>query len=35
MYAAILSIIVFSVVFIELLEWIELTLFRPEKRARA
>ena len=35
MYAAILSIIVFSVVFIELLEWIEVALFRPEKRARA
>jgi ABC-type nitrate/sulfonate/bicarbonate transport system permease component len=35
MYAAILSIIVFSVLFIELLEWIEVTLFRPEKRARA
>jgi NitT/TauT family transport system permease protein len=35
MYAAILSIIVFSVLFIELVEWIEVTLFRPEKRARA
>lgn len=35
MYAAILSIIVFSVLFIELLEWIEVSLFRPEKRARA
>jgi NitT/TauT family transport system permease protein len=35
MYAAILSIIVFSVLFIEVLERIEVTLFRPEKRARA
>jgi ABC-type nitrate/sulfonate/bicarbonate transport system permease component len=35
MYAAILSIIVFSVLFIELVGWIEVTLFRPEKRARA
>lgn len=35
MYAAILSIMVFSVLFIELLEWIEVTLFRPEKRGRA
>lgn len=34
MYAAILSIIVFSVLFIELLERIEVTLFRPEKRAK-
>ena len=34
MYAAILSIIVFAVLFIELLERIEITLFRPEKRAR-
>jgi ABC-type nitrate/sulfonate/bicarbonate transport system permease component len=34
MYAAILSIIVFSVLFIELLERIEVTVFRPEKRAR-
>ncbi len=33
MYAAILSIIVFSVLFIETLERIELTLFRPETRA--
>ena len=33
MYASILSIIVFSVLFIEALEWIEVTLFRPEKRA--
>ena len=32
MYAAILSIIVFSVLFIELLERIESQLFRPEKR---
>ena len=35
MYAAILSIIVVSVLFIELLEVIEVTVFRPEKRARA
>jgi NitT/TauT family transport system permease protein len=33
MYAAILAIIVFSVLFIEMLERIEVTLFRPEKRA--
>lgn len=33
MYAAILSIIVFSVLFIETLERIEQTLFRPEVRA--
>jgi NitT/TauT family transport system permease protein len=33
MYAAIFSIIVFSVLFIELLERLEVTLFRPEKRA--
>lgn len=33
MYAAIFSIIVFSVLFIELLERIEVTVFRPEKRA--
>lgn len=33
MYAAILSIIVVSVVSIELLERIEVTLFRPERRA--
>lgn len=32
MYAAILSIIVFSVLFIELIERIETSLFRPEKR---
>lgn len=32
MYAAILAIIVFSVLFIELLERIEVTLFRPEVR---
>ncbi|MCZ8097453.1 MAG: ABC transporter permease subunit [Burkholderiales bacterium] len=32
MYAAILSIIVFAVLFIELLERIEVSLFRPEKR---
>ena len=35
MYAAILSIVVVSVLFIELLEVIEVTVFRPEKRARA
>lgn len=35
MYAAIFSIIVFSVVFIELIERAEVTLFRPEKRATA
>jgi NitT/TauT family transport system permease protein len=34
MYAAILSIIVFSVLFIEALERIEVTVFRPEKKAR-
>ena len=34
MYAAILSIIVFSVLFIEVIEHLEVTLFRPEKRAR-
>jgi hypothetical protein len=34
MYAAIFSIIVFSVLFIELIAKIEVTLFRPEKRAR-
>lgn len=33
MYAAIFSVIVFSVLFIELLERLEVTLFRPEKRA--
>ena len=32
MYAAILSIIVFAVLFIELLERVEVSLFRPEKR---
>jgi ABC-type nitrate/sulfonate/bicarbonate transport system permease component len=35
MYAAILSIVVASVLFIELLEIIEVALFRPEKRAGA
>ena len=35
MYAAILSIILFSVLFIEFLERVEVTLFRPEKRARS
>ena len=35
MYAAILSIIVVSVLFIELLEVVEVTVFRPEKRSRA
>ena len=34
MYAAIFSIIVFSVLFIEVLERAEVSLFRPEKRAR-
>lgn len=33
MYAAIFSIIVFSVLFIDLLERLEVTMFRPEKRA--
>lgn len=33
MYAAIFSIIVFAVLFIEVLERIEVTLFRPEKQA--
>jgi ABC-type nitrate/sulfonate/bicarbonate transport system permease component len=33
MYAAILAIIIFSVLFIEVLERIEVTLFRPEARA--
>ncbi len=32
MYAAILSIILFSVIFIEVIERIEVTMFRPEKR---
>ena len=35
MYAAILSIILASVLFIELLEAIEVAVFRPEKRAHA
>ena len=35
MYAAILSIMLFSVLFIEVLERIEVTMFRPEKRARS
>jgi NitT/TauT family transport system permease protein len=34
MYAAIFAIIAFSVLFIEVLERVEVTLFRPEKRAR-
>jgi NitT/TauT family transport system permease protein len=34
MYAAIASIIVFSVLFIEALEKIEATIFRPDKRAK-
>jgi NitT/TauT family transport system permease protein len=34
MYAAILSIMLFSVVFIELLERVEVTMVRPEKRGR-
>ena len=33
MYAAIASVILFSVLFIEFLEWLELRLFRPDKRA--
>jgi NitT/TauT family transport system permease protein len=33
MYAAIFSIIVFSVLFIELIERVEVTMFRPEKSA--
>lgn len=33
MYAAIFSIIVFSVLFIEFIERLEVTMFRPEKRA--
>jgi NitT/TauT family transport system permease protein len=35
MYAAIMSIMLFSVLFIEVLERIEVSVFRPEKRARA
>jgi ABC-type nitrate/sulfonate/bicarbonate transport system permease component len=35
MYASILSIIAFSVIFIELIEYVEVSMFRPEKRARA
>lgn len=35
MYAAILAIILASVLFIELLEAVEVAVFRPEKRARA
>jgi NitT/TauT family transport system permease protein len=34
MYAAIFSIIVFAVLFVELVERAEVILFRPEKRAR-
>lgn len=34
MYAAILAIIVFSVLFIDVIERVETALFRPEKRAR-
>ena len=34
MYAAIASVVVFSVVFIELIEWAEVRLFRPDKRVR-
>ena len=34
MYAAIFSVIVFSVLFIELFERLETSVFRPEKRAR-
>ena len=33
MYAAIATVIVFSVLFIEFLEWLEIRLFRPDKRA--
>ena len=35
MYAAILSIIIFSVITIELIERAEVIFFRPEKRTRA
>jgi ABC-type nitrate/sulfonate/bicarbonate transport system permease component len=35
MYGAIFSIIVFSILFIDVLEWIEVTLFRPERRGNA
>jgi NitT/TauT family transport system permease protein len=35
MYAAIMSIMLFTVLFIEALERIEVTMFRPEKRAAA
>ena len=35
MYAAILAIIVFSILFIELIEWAETRLFRPDRRALA
>ena len=34
MYAAIFAIIVFSVLFIDVIERVEVALFRPEKRAR-
>lgn len=34
MYAAILSIIIFSVLFIEALQFVETAVFRPEKRAQ-
>ena len=34
MYAAIFAIIVFSVLFIEMIEHIEVMMFRPEKRAQ-
>jgi ABC-type nitrate/sulfonate/bicarbonate transport system permease component len=34
MYAAIFAIIVFSVLFIDVIERVETALFRPEKRAR-
>jgi NitT/TauT family transport system permease protein len=33
MYAAIASVIILSALFLELLERIEVTLFRPERRA--
>jgi ABC-type nitrate/sulfonate/bicarbonate transport system permease component len=34
MYAAILSILVFSVTFVEFLGWLEMVMFRPEKRTQ-
>lgn len=35
MYAAILSVIVFSVLFVEFIQWLEAAVFRPDKRAPA